>query len=419
MVHGRSFRRAGAVMLCAISAVGVGLGSTSALAAAGRGTIPAPKGLPKFYAVPDPLPSSKAGTLIKSAKLAPADSPGTNGTVYRVMYVSTNLQNKPVAVTGIVIVPKTPAPAGGYPVVTWGHGTNGMADECAASLEPSSDVPLANQLLDQGWLVTSSDYQGEGTPGVLPYIAGVIAARNTIDIVRAARQLKPAHASANYVGWGHSEGGQTAMYVLDIAKKYAPELHLKGVVAGAPPSQFNAIYAFLKTSPFKHYLLMAAGGLNAAYGDKLAPLGEVLKPAGIKLVPELDKGCDLGEKFKDVTTDSITKGDPFLIPKWKKILEENDPQHFTKAGDSALLIIHGGNDEQIPTATSGLLATHMCDLGTQVSRWVYPGASHAGVIGPSSGDMIHWITDRFAGDPTPDPYVPTGQSDIEVTSCPS
>lgn len=419
MLHGRSFRRAGVAALCAISVVSVGFGSATALAAAGRGTIAAPKGLPKFYAVPDPLPSSKAGTLIKSEKLTAADSPGTNGTVYRVMYVSKNLQNKPVAVTGIIIVPNTPAPAGGYPVVTWGHGTNGMADECAASLEPNSDVPLANQLLEQGWLVTSSDYQGEGTPGVLPYISGVIAARNTIDIVRAARQLKPAHASASYVGWGHSEGGQTAMYVLDIAKKYAPEIDLKGVVAGAPPSQFNAIYAFLKTSPFKHYLLMAAGGLNAAYGDKLAPLDKVLKPAGVKLIPELDKGCDLGTKFKDVTTDSITKGDPFLVPEWKKILEENDPQHFTKAGDSALLIIHGGNDEQIPTATSGLLATHMCDLGTQVSRWVYPGASHAGVIGPSSADMIHWITDRFAGDPTPDPYVPTGQSDIEVTSCPS
>jgi len=29
---------------------------------------------------------------------------------------------------------------------------------------------------------------------------------------------------------------------------------------------------------------MAAGGLNVAYGDKLAPLDKVLKPAGIKLI---------------------------------------------------------------------------------------------------------------------------------------
>ena len=113
------------------------------------------------------------------------------------------------------MVPNTRAAAGGYPVVTWGHGTNGMADMCTPSLDPADDVPLANALLDKGWEVTSSDYQGEGTPGLLPYIAGVSAARNTIDIVRAARDFPAAHASDHYVVWGHSEGGQTAMFALE------------------------------------------------------------------------------------------------------------------------------------------------------------------------------------------------------------
>jgi len=33
--------------------------------------------------------------------------------------------------------------------------------------------------------------------------------------------------------------------------------------------------------------------------------------------------------------------------------------------------------------------------------------------------MIHWIGDRFAGTANPDPYVPTGQSDVGVTVCPT
>ena len=93
------------------------------------------------------------------------------------------------------------------------------------------------------------------------------AARNTIDIVRAARDFPAAHASDHYVVWGHSEGGQTAMFASNIGPTYAPELKLQGVVAGAPPSQFALIYTFLKTSPYRYYLLMAAGGLNTAYGD--------------------------------------------------------------------------------------------------------------------------------------------------------
>ena len=52
-----------------------------------------------------------------------------------------------------------------------------------------------------------------------------------------------------------------------------------------------------------------------------------------------------------------------------------------------------------------------------MQRWVYPGQSHAGVIGPSAGDMTHWIADRFANGANPDPYVPTGQSDIQKITC--
>jgi pimeloyl-ACP methyl ester carboxylesterase len=317
-------------------------------------------------------------------------------------------------------VPNTAPPAAGYPVVTWGHGTNGMADVCAPSLDPSSAAPLANALLDRGWVVTASDYQGEGTPGLMPYIAGDSAARNTIDIVRAARTLEAAHASDHYVVWGHSEGGQTAMFGLKIGPAYAPELHLDGVVAGAPPSQFNLIYAFLKTSPFKHYLLMAAGGLNAAYGDTVAPLDHVLTPKGLALIPSLDHGCsgDIANRVANLDIASLTKGDPFTIPAWNKVLRANDPQQFTEASPVPLLMIQGGSDEQIPVVSTQILARHLCGIGQDLERWIYPGRSHSGVIAPSAKDMIHWIDDRFAGGSNPDPYAPTGQSNVQVTRCP-
>ncbi len=378
--------------------------------------VPSPAGLPPFYAVPEPLPT-RAGTLIKSEPVA---VDGLHGTAYRVMYVSTSMQDKPVAVTGVVAVPKTPPPAGGYPIVSWAHGTNGMADQCAPSLKPDSDVPLANALLDQGWLVVASDYEGEGTPGLLPYIAGVSAARNTIDIVRAVQELPAAHSSKNYLVWGHSEGGQTAMFTLNIGTSYAPELQMRGVVAGAPPSQFKFIYNFLKTSPFKYYLLMAAGGLNAAYGDRAAPLDQVLTPYGMTLLPILEKGCSdyIATQLAPVDISKVTKADPFTVPAWQKILQANDPEYFTTASPVPLLMIQGGNDEQIPVASTALLADHLCEIHQVFSRWVYPGQSHAGVIGPSAQDMIHWMQDRFAGRPDPNRAVPRGEANVDVRRCP-
>jgi pimeloyl-ACP methyl ester carboxylesterase len=381
------------------------------------GAIPAPKGLPAFYAVPQPLPPT-AGTLLKYERVG---APGLDGTVYRVMYVSQSVGGRPVATTGLVIAPRRPAPGGGYPVVSWAHGTNGMADICAPSLQPIPAVPLVNALLERGWEITATDYQGEGTPGLMPYLVGTAAAQDTINIVRAARHLPAAHAGNRYVVWGHSEGGQTAMFALHIGRRYAPELHMLGVVAGAPPSQLWAIYGALRNSPFRYYLLMAAGGFNAAYGNTQAPLQEVLTPKGIGLLPVLDQGCAgyVASKVGATPLSELVKADPSTVPAWRRLVTANDPGSFTTPSPVPLLIIQGGADEQIPVISSAILANHLCGVGQDLERWIYPGQSHAGVIAPSAADMIRWIADRFAGDPNPDPYQPQGMAGIQITTCPS
>jgi hypothetical protein len=404
----RSRRRLGAIgslaMVAALAVSGCGSSASQSFA------------MPSFYAVPGQLSSNTPGALIKSEKVP---SRAIHGTVYRVMYVSEDVRGAPVLVTGLIMVPNTPAPASGYPVVSWGHGTNGMADQCAPSLAPDSAVPEQNALLDKGWEVTASDYQGEGTPGLLPYVVGVSAARNTIDIVRAARHLAAAHAGTDYVVWGHSEGGQTAMFSLAIAGSYAPELSLKGVVAGAPPSQFEFIYDFLKTSPFRYYLLMVGAGWNSAYGNTVAPLSEVATPKAISLLPILEQGCSayIAAQTKKYSIGQLLKVDPATIPAWKQLEIANDPGQLTTASPAPLLIIQGGADEQIPVVTTQLLETHECGIGQEVQRWVYPGFNHAGVIPVSTPDMIHWISDRFTGVAAPDPYLPTGAAGIDVSRC--
>jgi pimeloyl-ACP methyl ester carboxylesterase len=374
--------------------------------------------LPRFYEVPARIPR-RPGTIIKDQQVSVS---GVAGNVYRVMYVSTTLTTKPVAVTGLVMVPKEKAPAGGFPVVAWGHGTNGMATQCAPSLylaSTSVGVPEVNALLAQGWVVTASDYQGEGTPGPLPYLVGEIAARDTIDLVRAVGHFAAAHAGRRYVVWGHSEGGQTAMFSLHIAASYAPTLDLVGVVAGAPPSQFALIYTFLKTSPYRFYLLMAAVGFEKAYGSSKAPLDEILTKTGRSLVRYLTRGCFtyLAKKIDKYPLTKLVRKNPFDIPAWKALLEANDPEYFPTAASAPLLIIQGGADTQIPVISTQVLAQHLCSIRQDVERWIYPGLTHTGVVTVSIGDMVRWIADRFAGRPSPDPYHPVGMPGVQTTSC--
>lgn len=370
-------------------------------------------GLPEFYGVPSPLPSAAPGTVIRSEPVTVA---GLHGSMSRIMYHSTTIDGKDIAVTGLIAIPSTPAPSGGRPVVAWAHGTTGIADVCAPSLDPTGFGALANVLLDQGWVIVATDYEGMGTPGRHPYIAGNSEAHGVLDSVRVAQSFPGADASKRYAVWGHSQGGHAALFAGHDAATYAPELQLVSVVAGAPPSQLLLVNAALQNSPFKHYIALAAAGINAAYGDSRADLNQVLTSDGLAFLDLLDTTCsgDLAKAANGMDFSKVQKADPATIPAWADLLKANDPASFTAPIPVPLLMIHGGNDEQIPVASSALLFNQFCAIGQVEQRWVFDGQSHAGVIVPSIGDMTKWITDRFAGAPMPDPLQPTG---AVVQSC--
>jgi len=376
--------------------------------------------MPAFYRLPADASTKTPGTLLKAETVA---APGVVGTAYRVMYVSTNVDGQPAAVTGVIFVPPTPPPSDGYPVVSWAHGTNGIADECAPSLDPQDVLPatILNEMLTRGWEVAATDYQGEGTPPwILPYLVGSVAAEDAIDIVRAARQLSAAHAGASYVVWGHSEGGQTAMFAWKLGPTYGSQsgLHLLGVVAGAPPSRLYGIYNTV-TGPNRVFLYMAIAGYNSAYGGRKAPLSGILTALGRRLLPDLTQGCltqvqALVDRYPGM---QLMDGDPNAIHSWNTLLTVNDPAAFSSASKIPLLIIQGGDDQIVSVSSTASLTGFLCSEGGDVERWLYPGLSHAGVVLVSAGDMTQWMSDRFAGGASPDPYVPIGEPDIQVTTC--
>jgi hypothetical protein len=364
--------------------------------------------------------STAPGTLIASE---PVTASGVDGTAYLVEYWSKTVpKNKPVKVTGLVFVPPGTAPAGGWPVVTWAHPTDGTNKFCAPSLDPSTDVPNINNLLGQGWEVTATDYQGEAnssilpkSPGILPYLVGTSAARNTLDIVKAALQLPAADASANYVVWGWSEGGQTAMFASQIAASYAPTLNLEGVLAMAPPSQNSTLIEYAETTSNWPLAFLAVGGFNSAYGNKLAPTSELLTAKGKSDLKLLKTKCLdtvglvlLDQGFSKVF--KIAAGSP-LPAKWNTLADLNDPASFTAASPAPIVIAGGSDDALVLPSTTAALASQLCALSPpqNLERWLYAGLTHDNIDATATiNDYVQWTADRFAGDPSPGYYTPTG-----------
>src|SRR4051794_17284507 len=55
-----------------------------------------------------------------------------------VLYRSNALNGSAVAESGSIALPKGKPPKGGWPVISWAHGTTGIADQCAPTRLPAA-----------------------------------------------------------------------------------------------------------------------------------------------------------------------------------------------------------------------------------------------------------------------------------------
>ena len=209
-----------------------------------------------FYTPPSKLPGSKHGDAIWARKLTGTAKLKSAKSHRLLLYRSTGTDGKAIAVSGSVALPKGKKPKKGWPVITYGHGTTGIADACAPSRDSKSSpahayidyaYPLLNRWLKAGFAVVQTDYQGLGTPGNHEFLNGREEGRAMLDVVRAARKVDGS-LGKRYAIAGHSQGGHAALWASSLASSWAPELKLRGTVAFAPASHLGEQADLLRAS---------------------------------------------------------------------------------------------------------------------------------------------------------------------------
>ena len=161
-----------------------------------------------FYTPPSPLPAGQPGDLIWARPLA---DDGTRN-AWQILYLSQTVDGAPVAVSGLVVTPKTAA-TGPRDVLAWAHGTTGLGDTCAISRQyvdgSGSETLLTSLAAPLGLAFVATDYQGLGTPGGHTFLVGQAEGRDVLDAVRATAQVPESGvtAASRTIIWGHSQGG--------------------------------------------------------------------------------------------------------------------------------------------------------------------------------------------------------------------
>jgi pimeloyl-ACP methyl ester carboxylesterase len=348
-----------------------------------------------FYQPPDPIPGSANGDLIWATELPGAVSGATS---WQVLYRSENLQGEPIAVSGLVVAPNGVAP--GNAVLTWAHGTTGIADQCAISKQFSGGLSgeklIGSIAVGEGWTFVATDYEGLGTPGVHPYLVGLSEARGVLDIVRAAEQLPTSGVTADspVMIFGHSQGGGAALFAAEQAATWAPELHVVGTAAGAPAGDLDTIVPAIWSdtviaNPFAGSVI---DGFKAGYPD--LSLDAVANADGQTALAEVAGEC-VGSI--DLTPAQAGARNPMDDPAWKAAVDANTAGNVVPS--APVMIFHGEADTTVPRALTDITLGRYCAIGATVEVKSYPGQDHTSVITAALNDIKAFFNARLAGEP--------------------
>ena len=320
-------------------------------------------------------------------------------------YKMLGVNGKEVQATSLVFTPKTAAPANGWPIVVWAHGTTGVADKCAPSQQGLKESQmLLTKLLLAGYVVVAPDYEGLGAEGNHPFLNLKSEAFSITDAVVATHdylRLQGKKVAPQWMTIGHSQGGHAALGAAQYASR--AQLDYKGTIAIAPASNLAAILQGGENAvkdqpvgvqiqalpPLDAFTSLIVAGMQ---GHQVSvSYADVFKADTAKIAPIAETECldSVREALLKGMTDYIAlpehsgslsgygrKQDNFMsIPVINNFLIK-DSQPGTVKLNQPVIIYQGGQDATVPKAATDLLRASAEAKGTIIqykpdAKWTH------------------------------------------------
>ena len=363
-----------------------------------------PSGL-AFYKPPKPLPGGKHGSLIWARKLTGKSALEGGAGNQLLLYRSTGVTGKAVAVSGTLAIPKGKTPKGGWPLISWAHGTTGIADQCAPSRDGSEPLvnyayPLLQRWLKAGYAVVRTDYEGLGTPGDHPFLIGRSEGDSVLDAARAARKLDK-RIGRRVVLAGHSQGGQAVLWAASLAPKYAPDLKLRGTVALAPVSHLAEQAALLpgleSPSGLSGFVAMILRGVDIARPS--LNVASLFNGPAAALYPTTLTEC-LGKlastsSFGAIAPADLIRSGADVSPVTTALSQLYDPEDLRIR--TPVQIQQGTADQTVFQTFTDQTVDAYKQRGNPVTYKTYQGVDHGGAVkdAHSATDATKYIRARF------------------------
>ncbi len=367
------------------------------LRAEAGGTLAAPD---PFYDPPDSVPP-RPGMLIRSEVLANRDIPA-NTRVWRILYTTTLNDTMPAVASATVMAPLN-ASSTPRPVISWAHGSVGIAPKCAPSLRknPIDDVPGLGEVIAHGWVLVAPDYTGLGTVEPNPYLIGEGEARSALDAVRAARQMRGLTLDPRTVVWGHSQGGHAALWEGIIAPHYASNANVIGVIADSPPTDMGALLTIHRGDPIEASVgSFVATAYSQFYPDVV--FNQIVRATGREIAHKMAALCfdDDGMRAAQPLLEELGSTPLLANPDSDGLgnrLRQNDPRGLITV---PLLIVQGLSDQMVSPEITSRYVEERCLAGQNLEYLTFVGLDHLTIDGAGTAvgpTLVRWTQDRLEG----------------------
>jgi alpha-beta hydrolase superfamily lysophospholipase len=358
-----------------------------------------------FYLPPSAVPQ-QPGALLRQEPFDRKVPPGS--VAWRILYSTLGMDGHPAVASAIVMMART-APAGPRPVIAYAHGTTGVMPGCAPSLSrnPFENVPAVPELLRRGWIYVATDYVGQGVAGPHPYLIGEGEGRSVLDSIRALHQMEEVHASDRVVVWGHSQGGNAALWTGILSATYAPEISIAGVAALAPATNLPAL---VDVDQYTVVGRMLSSMILRAYSDVYPDVEFNAYSSGWKrlVARDMSARCLFVPEALTSVAESVAAGRTIynvagpISGALGRRLAENTPDRPIR---QPLLIAQGLTDDLVLPEIQSQFVSRRCAAGQSLEYRRYAGRTHISMIAgdsPLLGDLLAWTKDRLSGVPVSD-----------------
>ncbi|MFI6219939.1 lipase family protein [Nocardia salmonicida] len=377
--------------------------------------VPMPPELDRdFYYPPADIVTTKAPGEIIAARQVTVANMGlipVNVDAWLLSYRSNNSRSEPIAAVATVLKPRGSAPdklmsmqAAEDSLAAYCSPSYAMQQWTLATLGGQVVVPLeffiTQAALQQGWGVVVPDHQGPNNA----FAAGPLAARITLDGIRAAQNFEPmALASHTRVGlFGYSGGAIATGHAAELKQSYAPELNVVAVAEGGVPADLGAVLNVGNGQLWSGMIMSAVLGLGREYPEFDVLLDAKLNPLGQGLATVKDGLCVAFNTtvfpFMNMKGMFTVPGDPLDHPVVDEVIDK------TRMGktlpDMPMFIWQGNPDELIPVGPVNTLVDTYCqNPAAQVQYTREHLSEHLSTAVSGTPRALLWMRDRLDGIP--------------------